>query len=155
VIGEESKRKGTDKLTSRRIERIIKAARARKASARGDRHHRPRRAGWWFAGGSIRDGGASPRRARFTSDRIGNYGHVQERQHPPCADVQGCVTRRIMRLGTVKPVPVFRLPTVHDERSGGVRLVIGVFVVEYRSLQSRLSFRRATGEFADCTVQSG
>lgn len=30
VIGEESKRKGTDKLTSQRIDRIIKAARARK-----------------------------------------------------------------------------------------------------------------------------
>jgi prevent-host-death family protein len=30
VIGEESQRKGTDKLTSRQIDRIIKAARARK-----------------------------------------------------------------------------------------------------------------------------
>jgi len=30
VIGEESKRKGTDKLSSRRIDQIIKAARARK-----------------------------------------------------------------------------------------------------------------------------
>ena len=29
VIGEESQRKGTDKLTSRQIERVIKAARAR------------------------------------------------------------------------------------------------------------------------------
>lgn len=30
VIGEESKRKGTDKLNSRRIDQIIKAARAQK-----------------------------------------------------------------------------------------------------------------------------
>jgi prevent-host-death family protein len=30
VIGEESQRKGTDKLTSRQIDRVIKAARARK-----------------------------------------------------------------------------------------------------------------------------
>ena len=30
VIGEESQRKGTDKLTSRQIDRLIKAARARK-----------------------------------------------------------------------------------------------------------------------------
>jgi hypothetical protein len=30
VIGEESRRKGTDKLTSRRIDQIIKAARAQK-----------------------------------------------------------------------------------------------------------------------------
>lgn len=30
VIGEESRRKGTDKLTSRRIAQIIKAARAQK-----------------------------------------------------------------------------------------------------------------------------
>jgi hypothetical protein len=30
VIGEESRRKGTDMLTSRRIDRIIKAARAQK-----------------------------------------------------------------------------------------------------------------------------
>ena len=30
AIGEESRRKGTDKLTSRRIDRVIRAARARK-----------------------------------------------------------------------------------------------------------------------------
>ena len=30
IIGEESRRKGTDKLSSRQIDRIIKAARARK-----------------------------------------------------------------------------------------------------------------------------
>ena len=30
AIGEESRRKGTDKLTSRQIDRVIKAARARK-----------------------------------------------------------------------------------------------------------------------------
>ena len=30
VIGEESRRKGTDKLTSRRIDQIIRAARAQK-----------------------------------------------------------------------------------------------------------------------------
>jgi prevent-host-death family protein len=30
VIGEESRRKGTDKLTSRQIDQVIKAARARK-----------------------------------------------------------------------------------------------------------------------------
>jgi hypothetical protein len=30
VIGDESRRKGTDKLTSRQIDRVIKAARARK-----------------------------------------------------------------------------------------------------------------------------
>ena len=34
VIGEESKRKGTDALTSRQIDRIIKAARAKKAKRR-------------------------------------------------------------------------------------------------------------------------
>ena len=34
VIGEESKRKGTDVLTSRQIDRIIKAARAKKAKRR-------------------------------------------------------------------------------------------------------------------------
>jgi len=39
----------------------------RDTRTRGDRHHRPRRAGWWFVSGSIRDGGASPRRARFIS----------------------------------------------------------------------------------------
>jgi prevent-host-death family protein len=31
VIGEESRRNGTDKLTSRRIDQVIKAARARRA----------------------------------------------------------------------------------------------------------------------------
>ena len=31
VIGEESRRKGTDKLTSRQIDRVIKAARAKRA----------------------------------------------------------------------------------------------------------------------------
>lgn len=30
IIGEESRRKGTDKLTSRQIDRVIRAARARK-----------------------------------------------------------------------------------------------------------------------------
>ena len=34
VIGEESKRKGTDVLTSRQIDRIIKAARAKKTKRR-------------------------------------------------------------------------------------------------------------------------
>jgi len=36
-----------------------------RAHATGDSHRRPRRAGWWFVGGSIRNGGASPRRAGF------------------------------------------------------------------------------------------
>src|SRR2546427_1047560 len=34
IIGEESKQKGTDKLTSRRIDRIIQKARAEKAKSR-------------------------------------------------------------------------------------------------------------------------
>ncbi len=34
VIGEESQRKGTDKLTSRQIDQVIKAARAQKAKRR-------------------------------------------------------------------------------------------------------------------------
>jgi prevent-host-death family protein len=34
VIGEESQRKGTDKLTSRQIDRVIKAARAAKSKRR-------------------------------------------------------------------------------------------------------------------------
>jgi len=34
VIGEESEEKGTDKLTSRRIDRIIQKARARKVKSR-------------------------------------------------------------------------------------------------------------------------
>ena len=43
LIGEESKRKGTDKLTSRQIDQAIKAARAEKPSTNdpapaGDRH---------------------------------------------------------------------------------------------------------------------
>lgn len=32
VIGEESERKGTDKLTSKQIDRVVKSARARKLS---------------------------------------------------------------------------------------------------------------------------
>ena len=51
---------------------------AKRARSRGDRHHRPRRAGWWFAGGSIRDGGASPPTgSRFATCDFGVCGSVR------------------------------------------------------------------------------
>ena len=132
--------------TSRRIDRIIRGRKTGTASPRFSAPHCPRRA----VGSAV----ASYWRfccrvpllavaARFRTVIRGIFPVLRRGQATrPRADVQGCVIRRIMRLGTVKPVPVFRLPTVHGERSGRLWLVIGVSVVEYRSLQSRLSLGR-------------